>query len=88
MTLLIFVLEHQFVYVLSDQSGENESKIFYWQLKGIRIVCSCEIANLTMLRGERLMLRDLTEEGFQIPIYTRYVDDIYFIIWGSRARVR
>jgi hypothetical protein len=41
-----------------------------------------------MLRGKRLMLRDLAEEGFQIPIYTRYVDDIYFIIWGSRSRVR
>ena len=34
------------------------------------------------------MLREMTTEGFQIPIYTRHVDDIYFIVWGSRARVR
>lgn len=90
MPLLVFVLEHQFVYVLSEPSLDRESKIFYWQIKGIGIesVCSCEIADLTMLRGERLMLKALTAEGFQIPIYTRYVDDIYFIIWGSGARVQ
>ena len=51
MPLMIFMLEHHFVYVLSE--GMDEEKVFYWQKEGIGIGSSASgaIANLTLLGG-------------------------------------
>ena len=51
MPLMIFMLEHHFVYVLSE--GKDEEKVFYWQKEGIGIGSSASgaIANLTLLGG-------------------------------------
>ena len=79
MPMLIFTLEHQFVYVLSE--GETEEKVFYYQKQGIGIGSSASgaIANLTLLAGEYAMLDRMEAGGFRIILYKRYIDDIYCI---------
>ena len=56
MPLMIFMLEHQFVYILSE--GKDEEKKFYWQKEGIQIGSSASrtIANLKLIGGERPLL--------------------------------
>ena len=60
MPLLVFMLEHQFVFVLSE-GFEGEEKIFYLQREGIGIGSSASgaIANLTRVGGECMMLDKL-----------------------------
>ena len=77
MPLLIFSLQHQFVYVRSEGEGEEEGKTFYWQHQGISIGSSASgaIANLALLGGEqsgmvrgelcRYLTRATTEERFE-----------------------
>jgi hypothetical protein len=79
MPMLIFTLEHQFVYVLSE--GEAEEKVFYYQKQGIGIGSSASgaIANLTLLAGEYAMLERMRTGGLRIMLYKRYIDDIYCI---------
>ena len=86
MPLLIFMLEHQFVYVTSE-GLEGEEKIFYWQKEGIGIGSSASgaIANLTLVGGERIMLGKLKEEGHMILLYKRYMDDIFAVIENKKG---
>jgi hypothetical protein len=93
MPMLIFALQHQFLYVLSDEKGKDgdEEKIFYYQFQGIYIGSSASgaIANLALLGGEREMLRDLRMfKGASISLYRRYIDDIGTIIEGNKEWVR
>ena len=79
MPMLIFTLEHQFVYILSE--GETEEKVFYYQKQGIGIGSSASgaIANLTLLAGEYDMIDRMKAGGLRIMLYKRYIDDIYCI---------
>jgi len=79
--MIIFELQHQIVYVLSDEREEKEEKIFYWQKEGVGIgnVASGALANGTLLVGERKMLKEMKEQGYRILLYKRYIDDILAI---------
>ena len=76
--LIIFQLQHQIAYVLSDEREEKEEKIFYWQKEGVGIgnVASGALANGTLLVGERKMLKEMKEQGHRVLLYKRYIDDI------------
>ena len=90
MPMLIFALQHQFLYVLGEKKGAEEEKLFYYQFQGIYIGSSASgaIANLALLGGERDMLRDLRAiEGGNITLYKRYIDDIGTILEGKRELV-
>ena len=65
MQLLMFSLQHQFVYVRSEEEGGEEEKSFFWQHQGISIGSSASgaIANLALLGGERKMLHELSGWG-------------------------
>ena len=79
--LIIFQLQHQIVYVLSDEREEKEEKLFYWQKEGVGIgnVASGALANGTLLVGERKMLKEMKEQGHRVLLYKRYIDDILAI---------
>ena len=80
--LLIFMLEHQFLYVRSEGKKEEESKIWYWQHHGISIGSSAStgIANLVLKVGEMRMLKRLSQKEGEILYYKRYIDDIICLI--------
>ena len=84
MPLLIFSLQHQFVYIRSEGEGAEEEKTFFWQHQGISIGSSASgaIANLALLGGEREMLKELGGWGGEIKLYQRYIDDI-FTVFGE-----
>ena len=77
--LIIFQLQHQIVYVLSDEREEKEEKILYWQKEGVGNVASGALANSTLLVGERKMLKEMKEQGYRVLLYKRYIDDILAI---------
>jgi len=66
--LIIFQLQHQIVYVLSDEREEKEEKMVYWQKEGVGIgnVASGALTNGTLLVGERKMLKEMKEQGYRI----------------------
>ena len=76
--MIIFLLQHQIVYVLSKGRGEKEEKIFDWQKQGVGIgkIASGALANGTLLVGERKMLEEMATQGNRILLYKRYIDDI------------
>ena len=37
MPILIFCLQHSFMYVMSEERGLQETKSFFWQVAGIGI---------------------------------------------------
>ena len=86
MPLLIFILEHQFVYVVFVRL-EGEEKMFYWQKEGIGIGSSASgaIANLTLVGGGRIMLEKLRANGHVILSYKRYMDDIFAVIENRKG---
>jgi hypothetical protein len=90
MVLLIFILEHQFISVVQDDVGEGREPFLacYYQVKGIGIGSSAStaIANLTLLFGERIMLRRLWNQGIQIKSYVRYIDDIYLAAISNKKQ--
>ena len=94
MPMLVFALQHQFLYVLEDEWNGEETKAFYYQFQGIYIGSSASgaIANLALLGREREVLRDLRGwDGVRIPLYRRYIDDIGTVIEGDKdvvAKVR
>ena len=87
MPMLIFALQHQFLYVLSEGSGDKEEKIFYYQHQGIYIGSSASgaIANLALLGREREMISELEKEDGWVLVYRRYIDDICAILVGRAS---
>ena len=88
MIILVFVLEHNFVSVVDcDEHGNKIARIYY-QIQGIGIGSSAStlIANLTLLCGERKMLRRLWEKGFNILLYGRYIDDIFLVAVADKKK--
>ena len=77
--LLIFILQHQFVYVRTDGDRKDEEKVFYHQTSGIGIGSSASsaIANFALLGPERRMLERIKGKGHNVRLYVRYVDDIF-----------
>ena len=74
MTLVIFMLEHQFCSTVG-----KDGEITVWrQVTGISIGSSCSgiLANLTLLMGEMDMLERLETKDIFLSTYNRYVDDI------------
>jgi len=59
----IFILQHQFVNVRDEGAREAERMIFYWPKEGIGIGSSASgpIADITVLAGERIMLKSWKE---------------------------
>jgi len=88
MPLLIFMLQHQFVYVRDEGAEVAEKKIFYWQKDGIGIVSSASgpIADITVLVGVRIVLKKLEREGYNLKKYKRYIDDIFAIVEGGAGK--
>ena len=74
MRMLVFALQHHFLYVLEDEWNGEERKAFYYQFQGIYIGSSASgaIANLALLGREREVLRDLRGwDRVRIPLYFR-----------------
>jgi len=95
MQLLVFMLEQQFVYVRTEGKEDQEGKIAYWQKEGIRIGSSASgpIADVTVVVGERVMLKKPVQEGHRLLLYKRYKDDIFAVIeakigQGEKAETR
>ena len=88
MPLLIFMLQHQFVYVRDEGVGVVEKKNLYWQKDGTGIGSSASgpIADIMVLVGGQIVLKKLGREGYNLKMYKRYIDDIFAIVEGGAGK--